>query len=354
MRRPPSFATSLLLVGVLAGCGGSAAASPAQPGSATRQTPDASHAAASPNPTPQPVNTPVIVTPVPLPTVEDMGATRITVQGEPDWVIVVDGVPWVTAGAGLVPLDPVTGAPGTVVPVEGITCTGLDAAYGAIWAATCQNHSITRIDPATGTVVARTELPEGGDVQEEGSVAAGEGGVWVITNDARLHRVSPKTNKVTGSWPLPGGAAAVRAGHGSLWVTVSDDDQVLRINPKDPSERTAIDVGDLPRFLAVGDDGVWVMNQAGASVTHLSPEGKVVATIKVADIPIRGGDIAVGGGYTWVRTWDSLLVRVGPTPDDVLRMGPVSGSGGVAADANTVWLSAHDVAAMWRLPLPMP
>ena len=345
---PAVLGFALPVLVLTAACGGSGAATP------SRDAPGTTAPAIVPTASPAPARTPATVTPVPVPTVEDVGASRITVGGEPDWIVVVDGVPWTAAGGGLTRLDPVTGSPDTIVPVEGSTCAALDTGFGSIWAATCDNRSVTRIDPAKAKVVTRIKLPAGGDVQEEGSVAAGEGGVWVITNDATLHRVSPKTNKVTGSWPLPAGAAAVRAGHGSLWVTVSKANQVLRIDPQDPSKQTAIEVGAYPRFLAVGDDGVWVMNQADGTVTHLAPDGAVIATITVADGPIRGGDIAVGGGHTWVRTSDSLIVRIGPTADDVLRLGPVSGSGSVAADDAAAWITAHDVAAVWRLPLPMP
>lgn len=129
-------------------------------------------------------------------------------------------------------------------------------------------------------------------------------------------------------------------------------DQLLRIDPADPASQTPIDVGSFPRFLAVGDDAVWVMNQRDGSVTRVAPDGTVVATIAVSG-PIDGGDIAVGGGSVWVQPGGDLLIQVDPASNAVVATyGPPSGSGSVVADDNAVWVSAHDTESIWRLPLP--
>jgi virginiamycin B lyase len=113
-----------------------------------------------------------------------------------------------------------------------------------------------------------------------------------------------------------------------------------------------IKVGDGPRFLAIGTDAVWVMNQRAGSVSRVDAGGAVAASIPVSDVPIRGGDIAVGGGSVWVRIEEDLVVRIDPTTNAVVaRYGPPSGSGSVAADGDAAWVSAHDTASLWRLPL---
>ena len=77
-----------------------------------------------------------------------------------------------------------------------------------------------------------------------------------------------------------------------------------------------------------------------------------MATIPVGAGSSSGGDIAVGGGYVWVRLSDSLIAQIDPATDTVVaRYGPPSSSGSVAADEDAVWLSAHDVTTVWRLPL---
>ena len=65
------------------------------------------------------------------------------------------------------------------------------------------------------------------------------------------------------------------------------------------------------------------------------------------------GDMAVGGGWVWARGWDVFLTRVNPRTHKVAQVyGPVSGSGSVAVGPGGVWISAHDVKTVWRLPLP--
>jgi hypothetical protein len=77
-----------------------------------------------------------------------------------------------------------------------------------------------------------------------------------------------------------------------------------------------------------------------------------VATIPAGDGSIDGGDIAVGGGYVWARVSDSLVAQIDPATDKVVaRFGPPAGSGSVAADEDAVWISAHDMNTVWRLPL---
>jgi virginiamycin B lyase len=332
---------------IVTGCGGGTVASaPASP-VASRT---AAVTPSQPSPT---VTLPPSPTPAPLPTVEAAGGKGITVGGSPDWVIVANGVAWTAAGAGLVPLDPQTGEPGDGVPVDGATCTALDAGFHRIWAATCENHSLTAVDPVAHKVASTLVLPTNGDVQYEGSVAAGEGGVWVVTTVPELLKVSPDGHKVIGSWPLPLGTAAVRAGLGWLWVTAPDANTLLRIDPTDPETRTEIAVGRGARFLAVGEGAVWTLDAGTGTVTKVLENGSVAATIRVADGVIDGGDIAVGGGWVWARTSDSLVVQVDPKTGASVRLGPVSGSGSVGADDTAAWISAHDVSTVWRLPLPL-
>ena len=113
-----------------------------------------------------------------------------------------------------------------------------------------------------------------------------------------------------------------------------------------------IAVGPAPRFLVIGEGSVWVMNQLDGTVSRVDPQtDKVTATIDVGD-EIYGGDIAAGGGSVWVRGGPALLARIDPARDLVIeRYSPHPGSGSVAADDDAVWVSAHDVATIWRLPL---
>ncbi len=76
-----------------------------------------------------------------------------------------------------------------------------------------------------------------------------------------------------------------------------------------------------------------------------------VATIAVDDGAIDGGDIAVGGGSAWARVSGSLVVEIDPASNTATTAyGPPNGSGSVAANGAALWVSAHDVSSVWRLP----
>lgn len=115
-----------------------------------------------------------------------------------------------------------------------------------------------------------------------------------------------------------------------------------------------IAVGAGPRFLAVGEGGIWVLNQFDGTVSRVDPgTNTVTATITVSDAAVEGGDIAAGGGSVWARVSDSLVARIDPGTNKVVaRYGPSAGSGSVAADHEAAWVSAHDINAIWRLPAP--
>jgi YVTN family beta-propeller protein len=129
---------------------------------------------------------------------------------------------------------------------------------------------------------------------------------------------------------------------------------LLRVDPASRQVVARIAVGSGPRFLAVGEGGVWVLNQFDGTVSRVDPRtNTVTATITVSDAAVEGGDIAAGGGSVWARVSDSLVARIDPRTNKVVaRYGPSAGSGSVAADDKAVWVSAHDINAIWRLPAP--
>lgn len=326
-------------------------------------------ACAGPPPTESPT---VTVTPAPSPSVAsaspsasadpsasaaidivEAGATHIDLTGEPDWAAVAGGSAWVAVTGGVRRIDGSTGELDGLVAVPGVICLAMDVGLDSLWAGSCDQHLLARIDPVAGSLdTPFIDLPVVA-LQPEGSVGVGEGGVWLVSIEHELLFVNPITNRVDDRWPLPDGAAAVRAGLGAVWVTVADEGELLRMDPADPRTARSIVVGEGPRFLAIGEDAVWVMNQADGSVSRVDAGGSVVATVKVSDAPIGGGDIAVGGGIVWVRTERDLVVGIDAATNEVIhRYGPPSGSGSVATDGDVVWVTAHDTSSLWRLPLP--
>lgn len=293
---------------------------------------------------------------VPALTMEDAGATALTVTPFADWVAVAGGSAWVAVGTSVKQFDGRDGTELADIALPGETCLAMDVGLDAVWVGACRpgSPSLVRIDPKTAQVIATIPL-EVNDLQFEGSVAAGEGAVWAVSLGPQhaLVKVDPDTDRVAATFPMDGDAAGVRAAYGGVWVTQPVDDHVLHIDPSDGSVVKTIEVGSGPRFLAVGEGSVWAMNETDGTVSRIDPTtDTVVATILVTSRPVEGGDIAVGGGSVWARISDQLVARIDPATNEVVaRYGPPAGSGSVAADDDAAWISAHDVNTVWRLPL---
>ena len=134
---------------------------------------------------------------------------------------------------------------------------------GSLWVANHDERTVTRIDLASGKVVADIPVPS-----EPHRVAYGAGAVWVGNwHDNSVSRIDPATNRVVGS-PIPIGshhAGNLVVGAGDLWVTsdyrvdgAAEDTVVVRIDPQTNRAVETIAVGGHPIDVAVTKGAVWV------------------------------------------------------------------------------------------------
>jgi virginiamycin B lyase len=335
----------VLLAAVVAGCsddGGGTGASPAT--TSTLTAPPSSVALAEPK----------------LPAIQSMakvGGVTIKASREADWVLVAHGRAWISGlGKGVGVYDARTGRPlGSVAVPEG-PCAATDEGFGAVWTATCEPSGVSRIDPATARVTGHVGLsatPEG-----ESSIGVGEGAVWALIDgsDCRrcvVARIDPKTLKVTNQYPVPGGATAVRAGLGGVWITNFQTDSVLRLDPSTGKIVATIPVASGPRFFDVGAGAVWVMAQSAGALCRIDPaDNRVVGCTVIDPAGVQGGDLTVGNGFVWFRGTEALVVQVDPKSGRVVRrIGPGEGSGSAGAGSGQLWISAHDVSKLYRVPV---
>ena len=259
------------------------------------------------------------------------GALLLHEGGRPDWLALAGGSAWGAGNDGIQQMDGKTGTDIALIPVVSI-CTAMDTGFDALWVADCDHSALIRIDPKAAKVTGTYPL-KSGSIAEEGSVGAGEGAVWVATTSSTLVRFDPRTGAQT-AFPLPVSGSGVRAGLGSVWLTVPDSDDVLRVDPKTGSVIATIRAGRGPRFLTIGGDSVWVQNNGDGTVTRIGADGTITATIPVSLSPVDGGDIAAGGGFVWPRISAALVAKLDVKTGALLATyGPPSGSGSVAADA---------------------
>ncbi len=235
---------------------------------------------------------------------------------------------------------------------------------GAVWVAAADG-TITRIDPVRGGAreVAR--------VVDPGGVAVGAGGVWVTSRErGTVSRLDPRTGAPTGEpirvGPRPGDVAV---GAGSVWVANTADATVSRVDPRERrAEGDAIRVGkEQALALTYGEGGVWVAKTD-------SPQADPIAVVRIdprsgeADpeaIRVTGGvplDLAAGGGFVWMTDAGSALPG-SARPPALLRLDPAGRAlagapvqlgpspAGVAVGAGAVWVATAGDGALTRVGL---
>jgi YVTN family beta-propeller protein len=104
------------------------------------------------------------------------------------------------------------------------------AGGGSIWTLNQGDGTVSRIDVKSRKLLTNIELgaPGGG-----GEIAYGEGYVWATVFEIPLTQIDPDTNKVVKQWVGLGGDA-VRVGHGSVWLSNLRQQNVWRLDPKQP------------------------------------------------------------------------------------------------------------------------
>jgi virginiamycin B lyase len=285
------------------------------------------------------------------------GGVTIKATSKADWTLVAHGRAWVAGiGKGIGVYHAETGRPlGSVAVPEG-PCAAMDEGFGAVWTATCGPGGISRIDPATARVTGHVELPSASD--GESSIGAGEGAVWAIIDGSdcsqcAVARIEPKTLRVTNRYRVPDGATAIRAGLGGVWITYHETDAVVRLDPSTGKTVATIPVAAGPRFFDVGAGAVWVMAQSVGALCRIDPAGNRLVGCTVIDPGgVPGGDLTLGNGFLWFRGREALVAQVDPASGQVVRrIGAGEGSGSASAGSGQLWISAHDVAKLYRIPV---
>ena len=222
------------------------------------------------------------------------------------------------------------------------TPTGVDVDFGAVWVAHGRTGQLSRIDPTFGRVSTTVDLVGRAVYQPTGAVAAGAGHVWVVFGKSKLVRVQPAVPRPSGSTLTDVGAADVLVAHGSVWVSNSGGSSVQRFDPTTFEEGPLdqLTMGRAPNGIAADREAVWVAVSGEDVVARIDPSAGSYVTIPVGDGP---EDVAVGAGSIWVANrLDGTVSRVDPETNKVVATIDVGNapSGLTFADGE-VWLTVQ-------------
>jgi YVTN family beta-propeller protein len=191
----------------------------------------------------------------------------VTVRRAPLDLAVTPRAVWVAnaggGGDGVTRIDPQSNRLASRPVRTGASPQSLVVGGGSLWVANHDERTVTRIDLASGKVVADIPVPS-----EPHRVAYGAGAAWVGNwHDNSVSRIDPQTNRVVGS-PIPIGphhAGNLVVGGGSVWVTsdyrvnaAAEDVVVVRIDPQTNRAVETIPVGGHPIDVAATKGAIWV------------------------------------------------------------------------------------------------
>ncbi|MEJ7876197.1 MAG: protein kinase [Solirubrobacterales bacterium] len=187
-----------------------------------------------------------------------------------------------------------------------------------------------------------------GSEAEPSSVGVGFGSVWIVDRDSLVRAPLADLDALT-TISLEGGPKDVVVSPSSVWVALEDSDEVAQIDPATNSVET-LPVSDGPRSVAYGDGGVWVACiEAGTVLRIDEQEGRVEGRPIAAGS--RPNDLAVGNDGVWViDNLEGVVRRIDPdtlTADDPIEVG--ARPRGVVAARNSIWIASFEDGTVGRI-----
>jgi streptogramin lyase len=257
---------------------------------------------------------------------------------------------------------------------------GVTGAFDTIWVANIHANQVRRYDPDTMAEVAR--IP----AQSAAWFAATDDGMWVThQTDVGLSRIDPATNTVVANvGDVPPCAEPVLA-HDSLWQSACDAGVILRIDPT-TNELTDRIPSEGHLWLAVAGDELYGLASDGLGI--LDPEDGTFTPLPNPDA--AGGDFVASDGNTlwvlkptgivridpatgetlarldnpavraitfanssaWVTTAGGGVIEVGMATNEALRTIPVPGDALVSyVTGDTLWVTDFNNSLLWRVDL---
>jgi virginiamycin B lyase len=216
-------------------------------------------------------------------------------------------------------------------------------AAGSLWVTDNAAHTVVRLDPATGDVLATIPLEV-----EPFSMDANEEAVWVSALDGnQVIRIDPKTNAVVATIEVPS-AANFAFTDGAVWVTNLRLGKVTRIDPQTNTVTATIDTpgpgqeSERTESITSGPEGVYVLDKRAKMIHLIDPATNEVIQTK----PTNAGTfvLALGDEGMWTVDCDTgtPLLLDAKTLDRIAELGPHPDACGITLDEGSIWLTTSN------------
>ena len=153
------------------------------------------------------------------------------------------------------------------------------SAFGSLWAISCGDGALAKIDGKAGKVTAT--LQRGASDDTPGAIVATDDSIWMMLDDnATIARVDPDQMMIVDTMRLPAGCRSMVSAEKSLWIACPEENKVYRINPDTNLVDKRIETGPEPSALAFGEGSIWAFCRKEGKLDRIDPKtNKVTKTI---------------------------------------------------------------------------
>ena len=217
--------------------------------------------------------------------------------------------------------------------------------FGAIWLLGdrvvdgASRASVARVNEASGRVVKRISLP---GTSKDGTVATGNGAVWVLEHGGKLLRIDPNTNHITRTFEtraVETNTLVPLAGFG--WICECVVNKILRFDPRTGRSKTF----SIPTHAyLVGIESshgktLWLLDEKSSTLTALDPAtGHAETPLGLSGSPIQA---VVAFGSLWAAAGDVVdRVDLRTNERSMIPMPKGVWAGSIAADPSSgaIWV----------------
>lgn len=226
---------------------------------------------------------------------------------------------------------------------------GIAVGEGYAWVTNTGADTVSQIHLGTRAVVARIDVgraPTG--------IAVAEGSVWVANSGERtVSRISVATGRVVETIDGVGnGPTAIAARSASLWVANATDSTVVSIDARSGAVSQPTAVAARPIALAVDDNGLWVVSEDGAAVSHLDPATGVTLAAPI-QLAARPSALALEPDSVWVASADGTVTRIDRGTNRVTAIDVGGRLAAIVVSGNAIWVGDRD-GTVYRLDAADP
>lgn len=266
---------------------------------------------------------------------------EIPVPSIPGWetggggMVVANGSLWIAGymeqgdQAALLRIDPTRGAVADEIPLGGSFAGEVAVDEQGVWVTVFAGPSVqlVRLDAATLTEELRIDL----DSDWAREILAVEGTVWVrvyARSDEPdgprrlLVRIDPQTGEIVQRVELPRSVTSVTVGDGVIWATGwtrSTGNGLVRLDPLTGSTEV-LPSGSLDFIVEFGEGGFWGRGTAEPTgrqgIVRFDPiTGRIDASVEL-ERPLNLIDLTIAPGSVWVATYEEGVTRIELRPAD--------------------------------------